>query len=95
MFALILLAADAEITQACTLDGVALYGEVQVVDSFADFDVQRVHSFADLKVKSMESFANSCGEWTFVESFPDFTIRYVNSFPDFTITLVDSFPGLP
>jgi hypothetical protein len=84
-----------QIADTCTLDGVALHGRVQVVESFADFDVQRVQSFADLKVKQVSSFASACGEWTFVESFPDFTIRYVDSFPDFTITLVDSFPGLP
>lgn len=95
MLALILLAADPEISSSCTLDGVALYGAVQVVDSFADFTVQVVDSFPDLKVKTVESFADSCGEWKFVDSFPDFTIQFVSSFPDFKIEFVESFPGRP
>ena len=46
------------------------------------------------KVKVVKSFPDDCGEWQFVESFPDFTIKYVDSFPDFTIRMTDSFPGV-
>ena len=92
MLALVLIA-DADITAACTLDGVPLYGEVQVVDSFADFDIEVVESFADLKVEPVEHFADGCGQWTFVDSFPDFTVRFVDSFPDFTVRFVEHFPG--
>lgn len=78
----------------CTYNGVPLYGNVKVVTSFADFDVQVVSSFADLHVRPDSAFASACGEWKFVENFPDFTVRYVNSFPDFTIKFVTSFPGM-
>ncbi|MCL2291230.1 MAG: hypothetical protein FWC34_11120 [Bacteroidetes bacterium] len=71
----------------CTYKGKKLYGRVMVVDSFADFKVKVVDSFADLEVNVKTSFADKCGEWIFVESFPDFTIQYVESFPDFTIKL--------
>lgn len=74
---------------------IPLYGRVQVVSSFADFKVQVVGSFSDLKVQKVTSFPNDCGEWQFVESFPDFTIQYVESFPDLKIQFVDAFPGTP
>ena len=76
------LAADA--VEDCRLNGVALYGEVQVVDSFPD-----------LNVIPVENFADSCGEWEFVDSFPDFTVQFVDSFPDFQIEFVTGFPGEP
>ncbi|WP_089412422.1 hypothetical protein [Amphiplicatus metriothermophilus] len=79
----------------CTLKGLPLRGDVQVVDSFPDLKVQIVESFPDLKVKAVESFPDDCGEWRFVDSFPDFKIQYVDSFPDLTIRFVESFPGLP
>ncbi|MEK9786161.1 MAG: hypothetical protein VW546_09150 [Gammaproteobacteria bacterium] len=79
----------------CTLNGKKLYGKVQVVTSFADFKVEEVQSFPDLKVEKKSSFADDCGEWEFVDSFPDFTIEYVTSFADFKIEFVNSFPGLP
>ncbi|MDD4847997.1 MAG: hypothetical protein PHR53_04440 [Bacteroidales bacterium] len=65
-----------------------LYGKVKVVEYFADFKVQIVSSFPDLRVKSCH-FASSCGEWEFVESFPDFTVQFVEYFPDFTIQFED------
>jgi hypothetical protein len=48
-----------------------------------------------VKVKKVSSFADDCGEWQFVDSFPDFKIQYVDSFPDVEVAWVDSFPGLP
>ena len=79
----------------CSFGGVALNGKVQVVESFADFKVKQVSSFPDLKVQKVSSLATDCGQWEFVESFPDFTIEYVSSFEDFSIEFVDSFPGEP
>jgi hypothetical protein len=92
--ALALLATDI-VAEDCTLDGIPLHGEVEVVEHFADFRVQVVTSFPDLKVKTVSSFPDDCGEWEFVDSFPDFTIEFVDSFPDLKIEFVDSFPGLP
>lgn len=78
----------------CTLNGVKLYGKVQVVDSFPDLKVQIVDSFPDLNVQKVTSFPDSCGKWEFVDSFPDFKIQYVDSFPDLKIKMVNSFPGV-
>jgi hypothetical protein len=80
--------------KSCSLNGIKLAGKVKVVNSFADFKVKKVSSFPDLEVKEVKSFPDDCGEWKFVESFPDFTIQYVESFPDFTIRMVNSFPGV-
>jgi hypothetical protein len=82
------------IQKNCTCKGVALYGKVKVVTSFADFDVQVVESFADIEVQTVKSFPDKCGKWKFVDAFPDFTIRFVSSFPDFKIKYVTSFPGV-
>ena len=80
---------------ACTFNGLPLYGNVQVVESFPDIKVQIVESFPDLKVEVVTSFPDDCGQWKFVESFPDIKIQYVDSFPDLKIQMVTSFPGLP
>lgn len=79
----------------CTWKGIKLQGKVKVVTSSADVKVQLVTSFPDLKVRSVGSFADSCGEWLFVESFPDFTVQFVESFPDVKIQFVENFPGVP
>jgi len=83
--ALLFICATTDNITDCTYNGKKLYGRVKVVDSFADFKVKVVDSFADLDVTVQTSFANKCGDWIFVESFPDFTIQYVDAFPDFTI----------
>jgi len=94
--ALLSAAAHADtIGEDCTFRGVALYGDVQIVDSFPDFEVRIADSFADLRVQRVDSVPDACGKWRFVESFPDFTVKFVDSFPDFEIIYVDSFPGLP
>ena len=77
----------------CTYNGIPLYGKVQVVEHFADFNVQVVEHFADLDVKVVKHFPDSCGKWIFVTSFPDFKISFVNHFADFKIHYVNSFPG--
>ena len=81
---LVELALEDAVADDCTYNAIALYGEVEVVESFPD-----------LKVKQVTSFPDDCGEWEFVESFPDFTIEFVDSFPDIKIEYVSSFPGLP
>ena len=78
----------------CKFNGIELWGNVEVVDSFPDIKVQIVSSFPDLNVKRVTSFPDQCGLWKIVTSFPDFTIKFVTSFPDFRIEYVDSFPGL-
>lgn len=80
--------------QNCTFHGIPLHGKVKVVEHFSDLKVKIKSSFADLKVKTVEHFANRCGEWQFVEHFPDFKIKFVQHFPDITIEFVSSFPGV-
>ncbi|MEQ8936042.1 MAG: hypothetical protein RIE56_09665 [Amphiplicatus sp.] len=89
------LQAEAAVGADCALKGIALHGNVQIVESFPDLKVEIVQSFPDLKVKRVESFPDDCGEWRFVQSFPDFKIQLVSSFPDLKIEYVESFPGLP
>lgn len=79
----------------CKCKGFPLHGRVKVVEHNADFDVKVIHVHADLNVKKVRSLPLTCGEWQFVESSPDFTIRFVSSHPDFTIRFVDVFPGTP
>ena len=40
----------------CALNGVALLGDVEVVDSFPGFKIQYVDSFPDLKIEAVDSF---------------------------------------
>lgn len=79
----------------CKCKRIPLHGKVKVVTTFADFKVQTVTAFPDIKVKKVACFPDDCGEWQFVDAFPDFTIQYVTAFPDFTIQFVDAFPGTP
>ncbi len=84
----------AEIAPDCTYQGIRLYGRVKVVDFMPDFYVQRVDFMPDLRVQETVFEGNSCGEWKFVDSMPDFTIQYVDFMPDFTIQFVHFMPGL-
>ena len=78
----------------CKCKGIPLYGKVKVVERFADFDVRIVEFGADLNVRKVTSLPLSCGEWQFVNEFPDFTIRFVDIAPDFTIRYVDFHSGV-
>ena len=78
----------------CSCKGIPLHGKVKVVTAFADFKVKIVESFPDLDVQVVSSFPDKCGQWQFVESFPDFTIQFVDAFPDFKIKYVNAFPGV-
>ncbi|MCP1225289.1 hypothetical protein [Sebaldella sp. S0638] len=94
LFSTVLSAANPIDKKTCSMNGIKLAGKVKVVKNFADFKVKVVSSFPDIEVKKVSSFPDDCGEWQFVDSFPDFTIEYVTSFPDFTIRMVDHFPGV-
>lgn len=89
-----LLSVAGEISPSCTYKGIPLYGKVKVVDSLADFQVKIVDSLADLKVQKVSALPNSCGQWEFVDSLPDFTVQFVDALPDFTIQYVDALPGV-
>ena len=86
----------------CYYYGKLLAGKVQVVttslgrtsDRIPTYKVQIVSAFPDLKVQVVDSFPNKCGQWKFVNSFPDFKVRFVTSFPDFKVKWVNAFPGL-
>lgn len=71
-----------------------IYGRIQFVDSFADYDVKVVEHHEDLRVQIVERFPDSCGKWQIVERFPDYKIRIVEAHPDFTIRYVNAFPGV-
>lgn len=85
----------AEVGSDCSFNGIPLHGKVQVVDAFADIKVERVTAFEDIAVERVTAFPDDCGQWEFVDAFPDFTIEYVDSFPDIKVRFVKSFPGLP
>ena len=87
--------ADGPVSDECVYEGISLKGKVKIVENFADIEVKVVTSFPDLKVKTVSNFTDDCGEWEFVENFPDFTVKYVESFPDIEIEFVESFPGVP
>lgn len=70
-----------------------VYGEIKVVENFADCEIEVVESFEDLRVQIVDNFADEPGEWEMVTNFPDYTVEFVESFPDFTIRYVESFPG--
>ena len=80
--------------EACTFKGIALHGKVKIVSTRGDIKVKVVDHFQDLKVKTVSNFPRQCGEWQFVDSFPDFTIEFVDHFPDLKIKFVDHFPGV-
>jgi len=82
------------ITEECECNGIPLKGRVKIVENFPDFEVKIVNNFEDIRVKTVTNFPDDCGEWEFVENFPDFTIKFVDNFPDFTIKYVENFPGI-
>ncbi|WP_202804462.1 hypothetical protein [Baaleninema simplex] len=81
--------------ETCTANGFSLFGKVRVVESFPDLTVKIVDAFPDLNVQVVDAFPDRCGQWEFVESFPDIEIKFVESFPDIEIKFVDAFPGIP
>jgi hypothetical protein len=79
--------------EACTFNGIPLYGRVKVVTLLADVKIQE--SFMpDLRVQEVRYAADSCGEWQFVEFGPaDFTVQFVRLSPDITISFTRWAPG--
>lgn len=88
-------AGTGKVSEACTFNGIALKGKVQVVTAFPDIKVKVVTAFPDLRVQKLDSFPRACGQWQVVDAFPDFTVQIVDSFPDIEIQYVTSFPGRP
>ena len=82
------------VTKDCKCRGKAMKGKVRVVESNADFKVKVVESNPDIKIKTVNTYPDECGEWQFVNAYPDFTIEYVNAYPDFTIKFVNCYPGV-
>jgi hypothetical protein len=77
----------------CTCRGIPLKGRVKIVTAFPDFKIKAVTAFPDIKVQTVTSHPQACGQWQFVDAFPDFTVQYVDAFPDFTVQFVEHFPG--
>ena len=78
----------------CTCKNIPLRGKVKVVNAFPDFKIKVVEAFPDIKVKRVSAFPDKCGEWQFVDAFPDFTVQFVDAFPDFKVQFVEAFPGV-
>lgn len=78
--------------------GIRLAGRVRVVSSHENFRVRVVSFHEDLRVRRVDhsgpSASFAVGEWRFVDSHPDFTVRLVDDHEDFTIRYVDSHPGV-
>lgn len=88
--------ASAKIPADCTLKGIPLHGNVQVVDKAADFKVKMVNDAPDLTIVSSKN-PEKCGEWQFVTSGNhDFTVEFVEDRPenmsDFTAKVQGSLP---
>ena len=86
------------VTSAGLCKGIRLAGRVRVVSSHENFRVRVVSSHEDLRVRRVDhtgaSASFAVGEWKFVDSHPDFTVRFVDDHADFTIRYVDSHPGV-
>lgn len=72
--------------QGCSVNGIYLKGRVQVVSAFGDVKIREVGTGADLQVRIVD-LPQSCGEWRFVDSLPDFTVEYVSIGEDITVKI--------
>ncbi len=79
-------------TGECILKRKPLYGRVNAVNAFADFEVVGVKPFPGIKVHKVSSFPDSSYQWQFVGALPDFTT--VRSNGDLSVQVVNSFPGM-
>jgi hypothetical protein len=80
--------------KSCSLNGIELFGKVQLVNYGADFKVQVVDYGADLNVKQVSYGAYSCGEWQIVDYGADFKVQLVNYGADFKIKMVTYGAGI-
>ena len=79
---------------SCTCKGIKLYGKVKIVSSGADLKVKVVDNWQDISVKVVDNWADECGEWKFVDNWPDFTIQFVDNWEDLKVRFVDNWPGM-
>ena len=79
---------------SCTCKGIKLYGKVKIVSSGADLKVKVVDNWQDISVKVVDNWADECGEWKFVDNWPDFTIQFVDNWEDLMVRFVDNWPGM-
>lgn len=75
-------------------NGIFLAGRVKVVEHFPDINVKIDNYFPDLYVRRVNSLPLEIGEWQFVDSFEDFSIKFVEHFEDISIKFDDHFPGV-
>ncbi|MBN2890923.1 MAG: hypothetical protein JXL97_03575 [Bacteroidales bacterium] len=77
----------------CMYKGVKLYGEVEVVSSFADFQVYVCQNYCSqcYEVEIVDAYP-SCNQWQIVNSYANFTIEITkySSFADFCIYIKDN-----
>lgn len=74
--------------------GIFLAGRVKVVEHFPDINVKIDNYFPDLYVRRVNSNPLEIGEWQFVDSFENFSIKFVEHFEDISIKFNDHFPGV-
>jgi hypothetical protein len=71
---------------------IPLYGKVRIVtdpDECEDLSVRIAPKWGRMNVKVVESGADECGEWQWVTSGEDFTVRFVEELDDFSITFTN------
>jgi len=78
----------------CVCKGIPLHGKVKIVSYNADLKVKIVDNFGDINVKVVERWPDDCGEWQFVEHWPDFTIQIVEYGEDLKVHFVNNWPGM-
>ncbi|MBN1339287.1 MAG: hypothetical protein JXA03_08185 [Bacteroidales bacterium] len=79
----------------CTFKGKELFGKIQRVTSFADLKVEVVDYNADLEVDTTSSWPSKCGQWKFVQHFPDLKVEFVKYGADLRIKYVNYGAGVP
>ncbi len=79
----------------CTFRGMQLSDKVQKVENYGDLKAEVVSYDADLEVDTNESYPSKCGEWKFVEDYPDFKVQFVSYGGDIKIRYVSYSPGVP
>ena len=84
-FSFVLFIATRKPIKDCKCNDIPLYGRVKVVENHPVFMVKIVVHHADLQVKKVNYHSKLCGDWYFVDSHPDFTVKFVDSHEDFKI----------
>lgn len=92
-FVLLLLLCVVAVVEAQNKVEIPLKGDYKVVSAFADYKVKVVESFADVEIEKTIEKPWKNNQWREVRSHEDFTIMFVESFPDFTIKWKRDFSG--